>query len=105
MIAFALLALIACLGISLVPIYLLRRRKYARAREYFVTSEHTPPGVVQNSSVAYSLQIATFGQFFSWGAKGEFWPAITFSAMFGAGLYLMYRLRLPMRAFMSHALD
>jgi len=105
MIAFALLALIACLGISLIPVYLLRRRQYARAREYFVTSEHTPPGVVQNSSIAYSLQIATFGQFFSWGAKGEFWPAIVFSAMFGAGLYLIYRLRRPMLAFMSHALD
>jgi hypothetical protein len=105
MISFALLALLAYLGISCIPIYLLGRGVYAGAREYFVASEHTPPGVVRNSSVAYSLQIATFGQFFSWGAKGEFWPAIMFSSMFGAGLYLMYRLRLPMRAFMSQALD
>jgi len=101
MITFALLALIACVGISCVPIYLLGRGVFARAREYFVASEHTPPGVIQNSSIAYSLQIATFGQFFAWGAKGEFWPAMIFSAMFGAGLYLIHRLRLPMRAFMS----
>ena len=105
MITFALLALIVCVGISCVPIYLLGRGVFARAREYFVASEHTPPGVVRNSSIAYSLQIATFGQFFGWGAKGEFWPAMIFSAMFGAGLYLIHRLRLPMRAFMSQALE
>ena len=104
MITFALLALITFLGISLIPVYLLRRRKYARAREYFVASEQTPPGVVQNSSIAYSLQIATFGQFFSLGANGDFWPAIVSSAMFGAGLYLMYGLRRPMLAFLSRAL-
>jgi hypothetical protein len=66
----------------------LGRGVFARARDYFVASEYTPPGVVRNSSIAYSLQIATFGQFFGWGAKGEFWPAMIFSAMFGAGLYL-----------------
>jgi hypothetical protein len=103
MMIFALLALIAFLGISLIPVYLLRRRQYARAREYFVASEHTPSGVVQNSSIAYSLQIATVGQFFSWGARGDFWPAIVFSAMFGAGLYLIYTMRRPMLAFMSGA--
>jgi hypothetical protein len=103
MIIFALVALVA--GVPLIPIYLLGCGVYARAREYFVASEDTPTGVVQNSSIAYSLQIPTVGQFFSWGAKGEFWPAIVFSAMFGAGLYLMYRLRLPMLAFISQALD
>ena len=98
MMSFALLALIACVGISFIPIYLLGHGVFARAREYFVASEHTPPGVVRNSSIAYSLQIATFGQFFGWGAKGEFWPAMIFAAMFGAGLYLIHRLRLPILA-------
>ena len=105
MITFAILALAAYLGISLIPLYLLRRREYAQAREYFVASEHTPPGVVQNSFIAYSLQVAIFVHFFSWGANGEFWPGIVFSAMFGAGLYLIYRLRRSMLAFISHALD
>ena len=105
MISFALFALIACVGISCIPIFLLGREVFARGREYFVPSEHTPPGVVRNSSIAYSLQIATFGQFFGWGAKGDFWPAMIFAAMFGAGLYLIHRLRLPMLAFMSQALE
>lgn len=105
MMTFAILGLIAFLGISLIPIYILRRREYARAREYFVASEQTPPGVVQNSSIAYSLQIAAFAQFFGWGAGGDFWPAIVCSAMFGAGLYLIYRLRQPILGFLSQALD
>jgi len=105
MMTFAILGLIAFLGISLIPIHILRRREYARAREYFVASESTPGGVVQNSSIAYSLQIAAFAQFFSWGARGDFWSAIVCSAMFGAGLYLIYRLRRPMLLFLSQALD
>ncbi len=104
MTSFALLALIAYLGISLVPVYLLRRGGYARAQDYFVASEHTPSGVVRNSSIGYSLQVATFGLLFGWGARGEFWPAILFSAMFGAGLYLIYRLRRRMLTFTSRAL-
>ena len=105
MMTFAILGLIAFLGISLIPIYILRRREYARAREYFVASEPTPGGVVQNSSIAYSFQIAAFAQFFCWGARGDFWTAIVCSATFGAGLYLIYRLRRPMLGFLSQALD
>jgi hypothetical protein len=105
MTTFAILGLIAFLGISLIPVYILRRRVYARAREYFVASEPAPGGVVQNSSIAYSLQIAAFAQFFSWGARGDFWPAIACSATFAAGLYLIYRLRRPMLGFLSQALD
>jgi hypothetical protein len=105
MTSLAVLALIALFGISLIPVYLLRRRKCASAQEYFIASETTPPGVVQNSSIAYSLQLATFSQFFSWGATGDFWPAIVFSSMFGVGLYLMYSLRLRILKFMSDALD
>jgi hypothetical protein len=105
MITFALLVLVAYLGISLIPLFLLRRREYAQAREYFVASEHTPPGIVRNSFIGYSLQVAIFGHFFSWGANGDFWPAIVCSAMFGAGLYLIYRLRRSMLAFISDALD
>jgi hypothetical protein len=105
MASFALVALVTFFGISLIPVYLLRRRKYATAREYFIASECTPPGVAQKSSIAYSLQLATFSLFFSWGAAGDFWPAIVFSSMFGVGLYLIYRLRQPMLAFLSQALD
>ncbi len=105
MMTFAVLGLIAFLGISLIPTHILGRREYAQAREYFIASEQTPPGVIQNSSIAYSLQLAAFAQFFSWGARGDFWPAIVCSAMFGTGLYLIYRLRRPMLVFLSEALD
>lgn len=80
--------LVASLGICLVPVYSVRRRGYARAQDYFVSGEHTPPGVVQNSSVAYALQMATFGPLFAWGASGDFLPAIISSCSFGLGVCL-----------------
>jgi hypothetical protein len=92
------------LGIPVLPLLVLRGRTYLRAREYFVASESTPPGVVQSSSIAYSLQLATFCYLFNLGARGDFWPAIAVSATFGAGLYLIYKLRRPMLAFLGRAL-
>src|SRR4029450_4390064 len=68
--------LVVSLGICLVPVYAVRRRGYARAQDYFVSGEHAPPGVVQNSSVAYALQMATFGPLFAWGASGDCVPAL-----------------------------
>ena len=86
MMTFALFGLIAFLGISLIPIYILRRREYARAREYFVASEPTPGGSYKWFHLPYSLQIALASS--SAGARGsDFWPAIVCSATFGAGLY------------------
>jgi hypothetical protein len=92
------------LAIYLIPVYLLRRRTYARAQDYFLSSGHTPPGVIRNSSVAYALNMATFGPFFAWGASGDFWPAIINSACFGVGVWLIYVVRRPMLAFMESAL-
>ncbi len=92
------------LAIYLIPIYLLRRRTYARAQDYFLSSGHTPPGVIRNSSVGYALNMATFGPFFAWGASGDFWPPIITSVFFGAGVCLIYILRRPMLAFMESAL-
>ena len=93
------------LVIYFIPTYLLRRRTYARAQDYFVSSGHTPPGVIRNSSVAYALKLATFGPFFGWGASGDFWPAIIYSFFFGLGVCLIYILRRPMLAFMESALN
>ena len=42
----------------------------------FCFARHHPPGVFQNSAIAYALQMATFGPFFLWGAAGDFWPAV-----------------------------
>ena len=93
------------LGLYLVPVYLLRRQAYSRAQDYFVSSEHTPPGVIQNSSIAYALKMATFGPLFAWGASGDFWPAIIISVFFGLGVGLMYVLRRPILAFLNNALS
>src|SRR6516225_2862752 len=92
------------LAIYLIPIYLLRRKAYARAQDYFVSSEHSPPSVIRNSSIAYALKMATFGPFFVWGASGDFWPAIIYSTFFGLGVCLIYMVRRPMLAFMESAL-
>ncbi|MGC1683165.1 MAG: hypothetical protein WA760_17740, partial [Pseudolabrys sp.] len=96
--------LVASLGICLVPVYSVRRRGYARAQDYFVSGEHTPPGVLQNSSVAYALQMATFGPLFAWGASGDFLPAIISSCSFGLGVCFLYLLRRPMLEFLDRAL-
>jgi len=73
MMTFAILGLIAFLGISLIPIYILRRQGVRPgARNISSLPSPLPGGVVQNSSIAYSLQIAAFAQFFSWGARGRF---------------------------------
>jgi hypothetical protein len=93
------------LVIYFIPIYLLRRRTYAHAQDYFVSSGHTPPGVIRNSSVAYALKLAIFGPFFVWGASGDFWPAIINSACFGLGVCLVYILRRPLLAFLDSALS
>jgi hypothetical protein len=92
------------LAIYLIPIYLLRRKTYARTQDYFVASGYTPPGVIRNSSIAYGLKMATFGPFFAWGAGGDFWPAIINSAFFAVGVCLIYILRRPILEFLETAL-
>jgi len=96
--------LLLSLGICLVPICFLRRPGYQRAQDYFVSSQYTPPDVVQNASIAYALRMATFGPFFAWGASGDLWPAIISSVFFGLGLYLIYFLRRPLLEFLDSAL-
>ena len=96
---------VICLGLCLVPVWLLRRSGYARPHDYFVSSEHTPSGVIQNSSIAHALQLMVLGPFFAWGARGDFWPPMIGALCFGLGLYLMYLLRRPMLAFLDDALS
>lgn len=92
------------LGLYFVPVYLLRRREDARVQDFVIASDHTPPGVIQNSSIAYALKMATFGPFFAWGASGEIWPAIIAAVSFGLGLCLLYALRRPLLAFLAQAM-
>jgi hypothetical protein len=98
------LALVVLVGISLVPVLLLRRKSYPRAQDYFVSSDHTPPGLIRNASIAYALKTAAFGPLLLWGATGDLWPAITSAAFLGLGLALIYVLRRPLLAFFATAL-
>jgi hypothetical protein len=98
------LALVVFVGISLVPVLLSRRKSYPRAQDYFVSSDHTPPGVIRNSSIAYALKTAAFGPLVLWGATGNLWPAIVSATFLGLGLALIYVLRRPLLAFFATAL-
>jgi len=98
-------AVLFTLAIYVVPVLLLQRRDFRTAHDYFVSSGTTPPGVFQNSAIAYALQMATFGPFFLWGAAGDYWPAIINAVFFALGLLLVYRLRNRLFAFMEGALQ
>jgi hypothetical protein len=103
MLFLALFALVVCLGVYFLPVDVLRRKASAKAQDYFVASERTPPGVIQNSSIAYSVKMAIFGPFFALGAAGDFWPAIVASASLGLGVYLLGRLCAPLLPFFHSA--
>ncbi|HYN00490.1 MAG TPA: hypothetical protein VET25_12145, partial [Aestuariivirgaceae bacterium] len=99
------LPLLFSLALCLVPVWLLRYRRGAGARDYFVSPRYTPPQAVRNSSIAYSLRLAVFGPVFVFGATGDFWPIIIGATSFGLGLYLVYASRRRIFAFLESALD
>lgn len=93
------------LAIAFIPVLLLRRASYARAEDYFVSSDPTRLNVIQNSSIACVLRLAIFVPLFGWGASGDFWPAIVAAIALGLGLWVVYALRAPIFAFMGEALS
>ncbi len=100
----ALLPLIVCLGVFAIPVLLSRRKISARAHDYFVSSEYTPPTAIQNASIAYALPLTTVAALFAFGASTDVWPAIISAVSFGVGVWLLYAVRAPMLAFLSRAL-
>ena len=101
----AFLAPAAVLGIFIIPALLTRRQAHPSAQDDFVSPDHVLPKVIQNSSIAYAIGLATFGPFFAWGVSGDFWLAIVHAAFFGLGLSLIYALRRPMLEFLAGALS
>ena len=99
------LLLAISLGICLVPVWLVRRAKPARAQDYFLASRPTPPDVLRNSLLVYFLRIASFALFFVWGASGDFLPAAIIAVCTGLGIYLVSLLREPIVEFIDNALD
>jgi hypothetical protein len=93
------------LGLCFIPAWLLRRTKYPRVQDYFIASEHTPPAVVENASVACSLWMPALGPFFGWGATGNVWPSLVAAVCFPLGLLVMSScVRAPLLAFLEDAL-
>jgi hypothetical protein len=88
-----LLPLLLSLGISLVPILLLRRQDFASAQDRFVSPGYTPPEVIRNSSIAHALRLAVLCPFFALGVVGDFWPVIIGASCLGLGIYLAFMLR------------
>jgi hypothetical protein len=97
-------AVLLSLAIYVVPVLLLQRKDFRSSHDYFVSSGRTPPGVFQNSAIAYALQMATFGPYFLWGAAGDYWPPIVNSFFFGIGLWTVYLLRHRLFSFLNDAL-
>ena len=86
MLSLVFFALATAVAFFLIPVHLLRRDGYARARDFFVAPEALEGKVTQNASIAGSLRTAMFVPLFAWGASGEFWPAIVAAVALGLGL-------------------
>lgn len=98
------LAAVVVLGIFTVPVLLTRREVRTRTTDDFVSSDYVLPKVIQNSSIAYAIGLATLGPFFALGVSGNFRHAIIHAAFVGLGLSLIYALRQPMLQFLARAL-
>lgn len=100
----AVVFLLVFLLIYAVPVVVLRAERSARVQDYVVAAGPTPPGVLQNASIASALRLALFAPAFVWGARGELLSAVLFAAAAGFGIFLLYVLRRPLREFLQAAL-
>jgi len=91
--------LVFSLGLYYFFGYLSRQSRFATAIEFLVAAKRTPYEVFKDSSIAYQLQMATFGPFFVWGAKGDYLPAIINCIFVLIGLLLIVWLRKPLLDF------
>jgi hypothetical protein len=98
------LALAIVLVLFVTPGLLIRRPAYFGAEEDITSSDHVLPTVIQNSSVAYGVGLATLGPVFAWGAGGDFWEAIVYTASVGSGLSIIFILRRPILEFLADVL-
>jgi hypothetical protein len=98
------LALAIVLVLFVTPALLIRQPAYFGAKQDFASSDHVLPTVIQNSSVAYGVGLATLGPVLAWGASGDFWPAIIYTIFVGSGLSIIYFLRRPILEFMADVL-
>lgn len=98
---FILSILLLSLSFYAVPAILSRLTKPEKITDQFVGAIPVSGQVFTNASVAYAIQMATFGPFFAWGAAGDLLPAMVNSAFFGLGLFLIYVFRRSILDFVS----
>jgi hypothetical protein len=96
--------IILSLALYFVPAVLFRRARYRLSRDYLVSARGASDSVFQNSSLAYAIQLATFGPFFVWGLTGDWIPGVWNSAFYCLGLSLLYAFRRPIAGFLREAL-
>ena len=97
--------IVASLALYLIPAALLHRSSYRFSRDYLVSARGASDGIFQNSSIAYAIQLATFGPFFVWGVSGDWVPGVWNSAFYCLGLSLLYFFRRPIANFVRAALS
>jgi len=97
-------ALLISLGLYVLPAYLSRQKRIDSPSEHFVSARPASKSVFTNASVAYAIQLATFGPFFVWGAMGDYWPGLINTVFFGLGLFLILLFRRPIMSFLASAL-
>jgi hypothetical protein len=96
--------IVVSLALYFVPAVLFKRNRYLLSRDYLVSARGASDGVFQNSSLAYALQLATFGPFFVWGLSGDWIPGVWNSAFYCLGLLLLYTFRRQIADFLREAL-
>ena len=98
---FILSILVLSLSFYAVPAILSRLTKHQKSTDQYVGAIPTSGQVFTNASIAYAIQMATFGPFFAWGAAGDLLPALLNSVFFGLGLFLIYFFRRGILDFVS----
>ena len=97
--------IVLSLALYFIPAALLHRSRYRLSRDYLVSARGASDGIFQNSSIAYAIQLATFGPFFVWGVSGDWVPGVWNSAFYCVGLSLLYVFRRPIADFIRSALS
>ena len=87
-------ALAVPLVVYVVAAFLTPRGKVSTLGGYFTARRETGAAPVANSSLAFTLQVATLFPFLYWGIQGWILPAIVNAVCLGIGIWL-FRSKLP----------
>jgi hypothetical protein len=101
---YAFIFVFLAVAIYFIPVWLFRRSSYSSVRALSLSESGITPETFQSASVAYSVQMATFGPFFIWGLTRDTLAAVLNTCAFIAGLFLIYVFRGKLANFLSNRL-